>query len=169
MWNRNERFSSTKINTVESCNNMNSYASVKIWRLTINVFVYENLLIMYPSISWVLMHVSHLHCLPCKNTHMYYGCDWDGRIRSIKPSKPEFTIVIFIHYKPRIAVAIHDLQWMKMIWSGLKIKENCHILLNKFLGNFHSKTPSCRKSKSVFRDVKWCFNASWGLKGLKVC
>ena len=24
-------------------------------------------------------------------------------------SKPEFTIVIFIHYKPRIAVAIPDL------------------------------------------------------------
>ena len=27
----------------------------------------------------------------------------------INPFKPEFTIVIFIHYKPRIAVAIHDL------------------------------------------------------------
>ena len=26
-----------------------------------------------------------------------------------KPFKPEFTIVIFIHYKPRIAVAILDL------------------------------------------------------------
>ena len=30
------------------------------------------------------------------------------------PSKLEFTIVIFIHYKPRIAVATHDLQWEKM-------------------------------------------------------
>ena len=27
----------------------------------------------------------------------------------INPFKPEFTIVIFIHYKPRIAVAILDL------------------------------------------------------------
>ena len=26
-----------------------------------------------------------------------------------KPFKPEFTIVIYIHYKPRIAVAILDL------------------------------------------------------------
>ena len=26
-----------------------------------------------------------------------------------KPFKPEFTIVIFIHYKPQIAVAILDL------------------------------------------------------------
>ena len=25
------------------------------------------------------------------------------------PFNPEFTIVIFIHYKPRIAVTIHDL------------------------------------------------------------
>ena len=28
--------------------------------------------------------------------------------------KPEFTIYIFIHYKSWIAVAILDLQWMKM-------------------------------------------------------
>ena len=27
----------------------------------------------------------------------------------INPFKPEFTIVTLIHYKPRIAVAIHDL------------------------------------------------------------
>ena len=27
----------------------------------------------------------------------------------LNPFKPEFTIVIFIHYKPRIAVAILDL------------------------------------------------------------
>ena len=44
----------------------------------------------------------------------------------VKPFKPEFTIVIFIHYKPRIAVAILDLLWMTMIWCGLKIKENYH-------------------------------------------
>ena len=25
-------------------------------------------------------------------------------------------------------------------------------------GDFHSKNPSCRKIKSVFREVKWCFN-----------
>ena len=42
---------------------------------------------------------------------------------NFNPFKPEF-----IHYKPRIAVAILDLQWMKMIWNGLKIEENCHVL-----------------------------------------
>ena len=47
-----------------------------------------------------------------------------------------------------------------MIWCGLKIKENCLVLVNQFNGNFRSKTISCRKIKSVFRDVKW-----W-LKGL---
>ena len=57
---------------------------------------------------------------------------------------------------------------MKMIWSGYKIKENYLVLVNQFQGNFHSKTPSCRKIKSVFGDVKWWFNASWGLKGLIV-
>ena len=29
--------------------------------------------------------------------------------KSVNPFKPELTIVIFIHYKPRIAVAILDL------------------------------------------------------------
>ena len=53
-----------------------------------------------------------------------------------------------------------------MIWCGLKIKENYHVLVNQFHGNFRSKSLSCRKIKYVFRDVKWCFNASWGLKGL---
>ena len=33
----------------------------------------------------------------------------------VNPFKPEFTVVIFIHYKPRIAVAIreNDLKWTK--------------------------------------------------------
>ena len=53
-----------------------------------------------------------------------------------------------------------------MIWRGLKITENYHVLVSQFHGNFCSKTLSNRKSKSIFRDVKWCFNASWGLKGL---
>ena len=30
-------------------------------------------------------------------------------VRLFNPFKPEFTIVIFIHYKPRIAAAILDL------------------------------------------------------------
>ena len=47
-----------------------------------------------------------------------------------------------------------------------KIKENYHVLVNQFHGNFRSKTLCCRKIKSVFREVKWCFSASWGLKGL---
>ena len=35
----------------------------------------------------------------------------------ISPFKPDFTVVIFIHYKQRISVAILDL-WMKITWSG---------------------------------------------------
>ena len=56
-----------------------------------------------------------------------------------------------------------------MTWYGLKIKENCHLLVNQFHQNFLSKPLGCRRIKSVFKDVKWCFNASWGLKGLKKC
>ena len=52
-----------------------------------------------------------------------------------------------------------------MTWCGLKIKENYHVLVNKFHGSFRSKPLSFRKNEYVFRDVKWCFNASWGPKG----
>ena len=41
-----------------------------------------------------------------------------------------------------------------MIRCGLKIIENCHVLVNQFHGNFRSKTPSYRKIRAVSRDVK---------------
>ena len=50
----------------------------------------------------------------CENTLCLYLTVVDG-LNMLNPFKPEFTIVIFVHYKPRIAVAILDLQWMKMI------------------------------------------------------
>ena len=56
---------------------------------------------------------------------------------------------------------------MKMIWSGWKIKENCYVLVNQFHGNIHSKTPSYRKIKSVFRDLKWCFDQLMHREDLK--
>ena len=59
----------------------------------------------------------------------------------------------------RLVVDEDDLMWFKN-WR------NCHVLESQFHGNFHSKGLICRKIKPVFRDVKWCFNASWGLKGI---
>ena len=56
---------------------------------------------------------------------------------------------------------------MKMIWCGLKITEDCYVLVNQFHGNSRSKTLGCRKNRTVSRDIKWCFNASWILKGLR--
>ena len=35
-----------------------------------------------------------------------------------------------------------------------EIKENYHVLVNQFHGNFHSKTLGCRKIECVIRDVK---------------
>ena len=43
-----------------------------------------------------------------------------------------------------------------MILSGWKIEEKCHV--NQFYGIIHFKTLGCRKIKSIFRDIKWCFN-----------
>ena len=50
--------------------------------------------------------------------------------------------------------------------NDLKMKINFHVLVTQFHVNFHYKTLGCRKMKSVYRDVKWYFNAPWGLKGL---
>ena len=68
----------------------------------------------------------------------------------VTPFKHEFTIVIFIHYKPRIAVRLavdaYDLKWVA--------NEKMYILL--LIKQFHEiKTVS-----------KWCFCASRGFKVL---
>ena len=63
------------------------------------------------------------------------------------PLIPEFSIVIIIHYKTdsRLVVDEDDLKWVK-------IKENCHVLVTQFHGNFYSKTPSSRKT-SLFSGM----------------
>ena len=53
----------------------------------------------------------------------------------------------------RLVVDEDDLKWVE-------IKENYYVLVKQFHGHFHSKNPICWKMKSVFRDVKLCFNAS---------
>ena len=42
-------------------------------------------------------------------TQLQVGEQLNYLIKRFNPLRPEFTIVIFIHYKPRIAVAIPDL------------------------------------------------------------
>ena len=42
-------------------------------------------------------------------------------------------------------------------------------MVKQFNGNFHSKTLNYREIKYIFMDVKRCFNASLGLKGLRHC
>ena len=50
------------------------------------------------------------HPAPHQRTHaLSFPGHLSQRWPNINPFKPEFTIVIFIHYKPRIAVAILDL------------------------------------------------------------
>ena len=71
----------------------------------------------------------------------------------------EFTIVILIHYKPRVAVAILDLLWMK------KIKENCHVLVSQFHGIFRSKTLGFRKLSHSSQMLNDALMRREGLKG----
>ena len=53
---------------------------------------------------------------------------------AINPFKPEFTIVIFIHYKPRIATQFSTCGGWKWLavddkWKKVKVKANDLILL----------------------------------------
>ena len=67
-----------------------------------------------------------------------------GTIKVLNPFKPEFSIVIFIHYKPRIAVAF----WLVVDEDDLKWVANVKKIL-LFLKQLHEncgfKTTSCRK------------------------
>ena len=60
---------------------------------------------------------------------------------SVSPFNSEITIVIFIHCKQRIAVAIRDWQWMKMNRCGWWKKKQILLLLKQFHEYFRSKTP----------------------------
>ena len=119
-------------------------------------------------INWVIWLAGHLPQTILSISVTCYmvwklleGVNINGRSKTrVNPFKPEFTIVILIHYKPTIPVAILGLQLMKMTLSGWKITENCHVLVNQFHGIFILKRLVVN-----FRDVKWCFNAYWGFKG----
>ena len=93
-----------------------------------------------PNIGWELCQ----HILSSISTSLPPSCTWCRhilisqqplppspppthtlhQIHCINPLKPEFTIVIFIHNKPRIAVTILDLEWMNIIriLSGMGVK-----------------------------------------------
>ena len=59
---------------------------------------------------------------------------------SFNPFKLEFTIVIFIHYKPRIALAILDLV-DEDDFECVANEENILLLLKQFHETFHCKIP----------------------------
>ena len=61
----------------------------------------------------------------------------------------------------RLVVDEDDLKWVKKI-------RKLPCIGTSFMGIFLLKPLSFSKIKDVFRDVKWCFNASWGLKGLNM-
>ena len=68
-------------------------------------------------------------------------CNISDLFESIpSPIPHSFTIVIFIHYKSRIAIVVDedDLMWFK---NSKKLP----VLVDQFHGHLHSKTPSCRK------------------------
>ena len=60
-----------------------------------------------PEVPGSNMATYDIYCISTySDTDCSNACDKNGHIN---PFMPEFTIVIFIHYKPRIAVAILDL------------------------------------------------------------
>ena len=58
--------------------------------------------------SWLISDGDHLPVQRENSSHLH-RTRFNQAQMSINPFKPEFTIVIFIHYKSRIAAAILDL------------------------------------------------------------
>ena len=85
-------------------------------------------------------HLFRSQSLQFKQLIIQIKNDYSRALR-FDPFNPEFTIVIFIHYKPRIAVAILDLQWMKMTWSGWWMEKNYRNYINLFHKKNRSKIP----------------------------
>ena len=59
----------------------------------------------------------------------------------------------------RLVVNKDDLKWVKNV-------RKLPCISKSFIDIFLLKPLSFSKIKSVFRDLRWCFNASWGIKGL---
>ena len=74
--------------------------------------------------------------------------------------KPEFTIVIFIHHKPRVTVALEilNLHWMKMTWIGCPIIDMVFQLLKQFREYFLSKPLHIRCNVSLMAGQHWNSN-----------
>ena len=52
---------------------------------------------------------------------------------------------------------------------GWKIQKNCHVLVNQFYGNFHSRTPSCRKISLMSADFKTLWKVEFCIANEKYC
>ena len=87
------------------------------------------------------------------------------------PFNPDFTLSSSSTTSRELRQQFSTCSGWRWFEVGKKIKENYHVLVSQFHGYFHSKPLGCRIIRSVFGDVIWCFNASWGLKGLniKIC
>ena len=77
------------------------YGSGRPYSLKIKKFLVNSLM----SFSWHTQWIAYIEPMPVKPLTLF---------------KPEFTFVIFIHYKPRIAVAILDLQVDEDDWKWVK-------------------------------------------------
>ena len=77
-----------------------------------------------------------------------------------KGYRPEFTIAIFILQAASSRLVVW--RWLKVGWKWKTI----FLLLKQSHEYVHSKTLSFKGIKSVYRDAKWCFDASWLLNPL---
>ena len=65
----------------------------------------KNIFFRYPWLEVTLLNAT----LKNENIDLRWARSYSHLNITLNPFKPDFTIVIFIHYKPRIAVAILDL------------------------------------------------------------
>ena len=135
-----------------------------LWRSSITLHISPSTLMNLLEHSWTFVNGSSSQFVNCIHKLFIKNSSW--QIMNINPFKPEFTIVIF---SPLQAANCFRNSRLVVDEADLKRVKNSRKLpcISKPLSwKFSFQGLSCREIKSVFRDVKWCFNASWGLKGL---
>ena len=146
------------------------------------------------EIEWVFQKLDHLTCclMTLRRSWAARSCGvlTCSRISKIKLRGASYFAIYYMSNGPTFILGLRDIFFWNFQGTCRKTRKNCSAIfhdnrmiiawvisnwrkacnakvtdLSEFYGNFRFKTPGCRKIKSVFRDVKWCFNASWGLKG----
>ena len=142
-----------------------------IYTTVFDNYIFYKFFLNFKALNEIIWNFTNLKLL--KITYICLIWDQTLQILMFNPFKPEFTIVTFIHYKPRIAVAILDLYFCSE-WRWLEVgeKRKKYIVIIKTVswkifvlkplnvGNLVS-LQRCKWNESGFRPPLCTYRLNW--------